>query len=339
MKLIITSSLPSILVLGSQMPTKAGGRSSWLRFRFRCLFHRLPTIRGSRCIQGFQPLELTPKKTRPHVIAQKSKSLHLALPVASLMISMVPLRAAPEQNLTPSESEQRAMTILKNMSQYLAKAERFSVTIRDGYDAVQQSGQKVEFGEIRKMTVNRPNDLRIEVERSDGEKSLVVFSGKDLTVYTPDKNVYATISKEGTLDQVIQYAVEDLKIRVPLAMMLLSTLPSEVDKLVVSADYVETTTITDVPCDHLAVRTDKGVDFQVWVARGSEPLPRRIVITYKDETGQPQFWADLSSWNLAPEISDTLFTFTPPADADRIQFLAEIGNATVTATPAKGDNK
>jgi hypothetical protein len=268
-----------------------------------------------------------------------NKTLHLALPVASLMILMVSLRAAPDQNPTPSASEERAKTILKNMSQYLAKAERFSVTIRDGYDAVQQSGQKVEFGEIRKVTLNRPDDLRIEVERSDGEKSLVVFNGKDLTVYTPDKNVYAMISKPGSLDQVIHYAIEDLKMRVPLAMMLLSTLPSELDKLVVSADYVETTTITDVPCDHLAVRTDRGVDFQVWVAQGSEPLPRRIVITYKDETGQPQFWADLSNWNLAPEISDTLFTFTPPADADQIQFLAEIGNAAVTVTPAQGDNK
>jgi hypothetical protein len=65
-------------------------------------------------------------------------------------------------------------------------------------------------------------------------------------------------------------------------MMLLSTLPSELDNLVVSADYVETTTITDVPCDHLAVRTSRGVDFQVWVAQGSEPLPRRIVITESD---------------------------------------------------------
>lgn len=266
-----------------------------------------------------------------------SKSLHLAFPVASLMILMVPLRAAPEQNPTPSASEQQAMTILKNMSQYLAKAERFSVTIREGYDAVQQSGQKVEFGEIRKVTVNRPDDLRIEVERSDGEKNLVFFNGKDLTVYTPDKNVYATVSKEGTLDEVIHYALEDLKIRVPLAMLLLSTLPSEVDNLVVSADYVEKTTITDVPCDHVAARTAKGVDFQVWVAQGEEPLPRRIVITYKDEAGQPQFWADLSDWNLSPEISDALFTFTPPDGAEQIQFLTEAGKATVQPRPPKGE--
>jgi hypothetical protein len=122
-------------------------------------------------------------------------------------------------------------------------------------------------------------------------------------------------------------------------MMLLSTLPNELDNLVVSADYVETTTITDVPCDHLAVRTARGVDFQVWVAQGSEPLPKRIVITYKDETGQPQFWADLSNWNLAPQVSDALFTFTPPDGANRIQFLAELGSAAATATPEKGANQ
>src|SRR5215469_9336997 len=264
------------------------------------------------------------------------KSLRLALPVVSLMVMMAPVLVAEEQNPVPSASEQNALTILKNMSEYLAKAERFSVTIRDGYDAVQQSGQKVEFGEIRKVTVSRPDRLRIEIERSDGEKGLVVFNGKDLTVFTADKNVYATVSKLGTLDQVIKYALENLKIRVPLAMMLLSTLPNELGNLVVSADYVETTTITDVPCDHLAVRTARGVDFQVWVAQGSEPLPRRIVITYKDETGQPQFWADLSNWNLAPEVSDALFTFIPPDGANRIQFLAEVGSAAVAATPEKG---
>ena len=121
--------------------------------------------------------------------------------------------------------------------------------------------------------------------------------------------------------------------------MLLSTLPTELDNLAVSADYVETTTITDVPCDHLAVRTNRGVDFQVWVAQGNEPLPRRVVITYKDATGQPQFWADLSNWNLAPEVSDELFTFTPPEGADRIQFLAELGSAGATETPEKGANQ
>jgi hypothetical protein len=269
----------------------------------------------------------------------KERRWHVAILVLGLTIMMVPVLGAQEPNSTPSASEQRAMAVLKNMSEYLARAERFSVTIRHGYDAVQQSGQKIEYGAVRKVTVSRPDRLRIEVERSDGEKGLVIFNGKDITVYTANKNVYATVSRPGTLDQAIKYAVDDLKIKVPLAVMLLSTLPSEVDNLVISADYVETTTITDVPCDHVAARTSRGVDFQVWVAQGSEPLPRRVVITYKGEPGQPQFWADLFNWSLAPDISEALFTFTPPDGADRIQFLAEVSSAAATATPKKGGEK
>jgi hypothetical protein len=90
------------------------------------------------------------------------------------------------------------------MSEYLARAEHFRMTIRDSYDAVQPSGEKIEFGSLRKVTVSRPDRLRIEVERSDGEKNLVIFDGKNLTVYTANKNVYATVSRPGTLDDAIK---------------------------------------------------------------------------------------------------------------------------------------
>ena len=269
----------------------------------------------------------------------KKKRWYMALLVMVLTVMTVPVRGAPEQGSTQSASELQATSILKKMSEFLAAAGRFSVTIRDGYDVVQESGQKIEFGEHRIVTVSRPDRLRIEVERSDGQKDLVIFDGKDITIYAANHNIYATTPRQGTLDQAIQYAVDDLKIRMPLALMLLSTLPSELDNLGVSADYVEKTTITDVPCDHLAVRTAGGVDFQVWVAQGNEPLPRRVVITYKDENGQPQFWADFSNWNLAPDVSDALFAFTPPNGAERIQFLAEVRSAAATATPKKGGNK
>jgi hypothetical protein len=269
----------------------------------------------------------------------KKRRWYLASLVVTLTFMTVPILSDEKQGSAQSPSELQATTVLKNMSEYLAHAGRFSVTIRDGYDVVQKSGQKIEFGEMRIVTVSRPDRLRIEAERSDGQKDLVIFDGKDVTIYSANHNIYATTSRQGTLDQAIKYAVDDLKIRMPLALMLLSTLPSELDNLGVSADYVEKTTITDAPCDHLAVRTTAGVDFQVWVAQGNEPLPRRIVITYKDEDGQPQFWADLSNWNLAPDVSDALFAFTPPNGAERIQFLAEVRSAAATTAPKKGGNK
>ena len=202
----------------------------------------------------------------------KKRRWYLALLVVPLTVMTVPVWSAENQSPAQSPPELQAMPILKNMSEYLAHAGRFSVTIHDGYDVVQESGQKIEFGELRKVTVSRPDRLRIEVERSDGQKDLVIFDGKDMTIYTAN-HTDATTSRQGTLDQAIKYAVDDLKIRMPLSLMLLSTLPSELDNLGVSADYVEKTTITDVPCDHLAVRTAGGVDFQVWVAQAASLCP------------------------------------------------------------------
>jgi hypothetical protein len=40
-------------------------------------------------------------------------------------------------------------------------------------------------------------------------------------------------------------------------------------------------------------------------------------------------WVISINWNLAPEVSDALFAFTPPDGADQIQFLAELGSAAV----------
>ena len=59
---------------------------------------------------------------------------------------------------------------------------------------------------------------------------------------------------------------------------------------------------------------------QLWVAQGQQPLPRRLVITYKHADGRPQFWAQLSDWNLSPEAPDSLFVFTPPKGAAKIAF-------------------
>lgn len=264
--------------------------------------------------------------------------LTLAL-LCLITLAISPRLQAQEQGSGSSTSEQRAIALLKSMSEYVAQAERFSVTTRDSYDAVQKSGQKIEFGDLRKIVVSRPDDLRIEAERSDGQKNLTIFDGKDITIYTAKDNVYATVSVPGSLDEAVKYAVDHLKIRLPLAVMLLSTFPSELSNLVVSADYVETATLMDVPCDHVAARTNRGVDFQVWIAQGKEPLLRRVVITYISEPGQPQFSADFSDWNLAPDISEGLFVFNPPAGADRIQFLTEASKAAVTAISKKGDNK
>jgi hypothetical protein len=246
--------------------------------------------------------------------------------VAVSLLLLGPRPTTAQEAAVPSPPGVDARAILKSTADFLSKAAQFSVTIRAGYDAVQTSGQKIEFGEIRKVILRRPNEFRSDVERSDGEKGLVVFDGKDITVFTDKQSVYAIASRPGDVDGAVTYLLKDLGMRLPLAMMYLSTLPAELDKRVRSVETVEQSSMMDVPCLHLAAQADD-VDFQIWIPAQGDPLPRRIVITYKREKERPQFWADFSEWNLSPNVPDALFTFSPPEGARQIPFLAQLESA------------
>lgn len=230
--------------------------------------------------------------------------------------------AAQEQAAGAPGGASEAMALLKRTGEFLAQSPQFSVTIRAGYDVLQGSGQKIEFGENRQVVVRRPDRFRSDVERSDGEKATVLFDGKDVTVFSEKQKVFAKASMPGDIDGAVTYLLSDLNIRLPLAMMYLSRLPAEIDRRVRSVEMVERSVLMDVPCAHLAARAD-AVDFQIWIPTEGDPLPRRIVITYKYDKGQPQFWANLSGWNLAPNPADSLFAFSPAEGSREIPFLAK----------------
>ena len=216
------------------------------------------------------------------------------------------------------------------MANFLGGTQRFSVSMRGGYDAVQESGQKVEFGETRKIHLSRPDRLRVEGERSDGAKVLTVFNGKEIVLLDAASNVYATAAQPGGIDDSIVFFVKDLGMRLPLAVLLMSGISNELKDRVRSVDYVEKTSIYGTPSHHIAARTDT-VDFQIWVADGDKPLPQRVVITYKNDKGEPQFWAQFSDWNLAPAIADSTFMVKPPDGAQKVAFAAQLPRLSVAA--------
>jgi hypothetical protein len=60
------------------------------------------------------------------------------------------------------------MAVLKRMAEFLSQAQRFSVTVDTGFDVVQDSGQKIEFGETRQIVLRRPDRVRIEATKRNG---------------------------------------------------------------------------------------------------------------------------------------------------------------------------
>jgi hypothetical protein len=70
---------------------------------------------------------------------------------------------------------------------------------------------------------------------------------------------------------------------------------------------------------HLLLSTN-AADVQLWVASGDASEIRKLVITYTSKPGEPQYRALLRDWDFDPAIDSTTFTFTPPADARKVEF-------------------
>jgi hypothetical protein len=248
-----------------------------------------------------------------------------AFTVMSVLLTLgtTPVLSAEKPVTTAAEQNPEAKAILLNMTNFIAKAPVLSVVLRSGYDAIQDDGQYIEFGERRRILLQRPNQLRVETERSDGEQGLVLFDGKQITAFKAEDNVYAQVEKSGTVDDALVYLVRDLQFTLPLARMLHTGFTEQIETMITAISYVEEDTLFDVVTDHLAIRSED-VDMQLWVAQGNEPLPRRVILTYKNAPGQPQFRGEFSEWSVTPMLTADSFTFTPPANAELVPLLAPV---------------
>ena len=219
-----------------------------------------------------------------------------------------------------SDADEGAAKRVEAMANFLAKAPRLSVTVDCSFDVVQASGQKIEFGEVRAITLRRPDRVRIETTRRDGVRRGLIFDGKQITAFDLDQKVYATTPKPGATEAAFDFIKDDLDMRLPLSELFSSNFPQKISDMLGSARLVGEETLNGVATDHVALRGDTA-DLQFWIAREGDPLPQRLVITYRLAEGQPQFEANFRDWNLTPDVPDSAFAFTPAEGAQEIPFL------------------
>ena len=214
-----------------------------------------------------------------------------------------------------------AVESLKRSADFLAARKSYSFEADVSYDVLQPNGQMLEFGGTRDVLMRRPDRLRVEVVGRDGDAMQLFFDGQSILVDMPTEDAYVKAEKPGTLYAALDYLVEDLGTPSPLEDFVSENFAADVEGRIESGFYVEHVKLGDRICEQLAFRTDE-VDFQLWVQDGEEPVPCRLVITYKQAEGQPQFTAQFHDWNLSPEVDDEMFAFTPPESAERIQVQA-----------------
>src|SRR4249919_1126883 len=240
-------------------------------------------------------------------------ALLLGLSMPAFAQEAAPAAAAdPGQYITPE-----AKAVMDRMNTYMKGLQAYTIQAHGTRDEVVAHGYKLQNNEAAALSVQRPNKMRAEV-RGDVRDRDFVYDGKTIVIHSPDDNAYASAPATENLGALISDLLE-ADVELPLVDVLYQATAGTLTENVRNGLLVGDSIVEGVLCDHLAFRqTD--TDWQLWVEKGARPLPRKIVITTRDEVGDPQFSA-VMTWDVTPKFDKDSFTFDPPKDANHVQFV------------------
>lgn len=238
----------------------------------------------------------------------------LAAGLFALTVLLSPLSSAAQQAVDPD-----ADTVLHAMADYMEGLSRFSVSFDTDAEIIDEAGQKLMLTNAGRITLERPDKIRVSRESAFGPVELF-YDGGMLSLFAEEAALYYQMPVQGTIDDLLNTIRGDVGYDAPGADLLYADVYASLMGNVRSGQHLGMVVLNGVEAHHLAFRTDQ-VDWQLWVAAGTAPLPLRYVITSKWVTGAPQYAIRLSDWDVAPPVGDALFSFTPPADARRIEVL------------------
>jgi hypothetical protein len=216
--------------------------------------------------------------------------------------------------------DERADSILKEMSTYLQGLPRFAFEAEETFDEVDLRAPRTHLSNIRRVAVQRPDRFAADAE-GDTLNRASWFDGKNITALDKAQNRYVTVELAGTIDDALELIEGEYGIVVPLEDFLYSDPYAILTEEILYGEYLGIHRAAGVPCHHLAF-VQRRIEWQIWIEAGERPLPRKLAIAYVEEPGTPQYAATINRWSTEPEFPGDLFVFTAPEGAEEIDAAA-----------------
>jgi hypothetical protein len=243
------------------------------------------------------------------------KSKHTLLAALCGFFAVGPALAT---DMAVSAINPEADQLLRAACARLAAAKAFTCKAEVWEDAV-VLGHKVTTTKTMVAQVRRPDRVQLEI-RSPKHSRGFWYDGQFLTLLDRVHNLFGSVAVPNTIDKLLDAASDKFGIILPLEDLLVNDPYASAMEGIKGGAYFGKVNVLGTPCQHIAFSTDT-VDWQLWIQDGPNPLPRKLVITYKQEDTAPQVTALFSDWKLKRGIPDKTFEFTPAKGAARIEIL------------------
>ena len=176
----------------------------------------------------------------------------------------------------------------------------------------------VRFHNRRRLALRRPDKLLVE---TDGDTMNRHIWKKDDSIFILDHEHLAYTKLQPvpvTIEGLLDFAAQEYGIVIPLADLVHKNTYSTFSEGAIASEYLGIHTVNGFASHHLAFVGEE-IDWQIWIDAGAKPIPRKLVIRYKNEDEQAQYEATILHWQETLTLKDSDFVFAPSPGMEKLE--------------------
>ncbi|MFI5323280.1 MAG: DUF2092 domain-containing protein [Thermodesulfobacteriota bacterium] len=252
----------------------------------------------------------------------------------SLFVMVVTLLAAspglyffyPEaraQDASPN-IDSKAASILHGMSDLMGSKDEYTFKANIMYDDLLNTQWKIQYDADETVFIKKPDKFYIGYVTNQGGYKLW-YDGGQATLLEVPTNDFSLTTLPGSIDQALTKLKEQYQFTPALSEFLFINTYKVMTANVITGAYLGTSDVFGAKCHHLLF-VEKDINWQIWIEDGKRPVPRKLVINYKNLPESPQFIAVFKDWILGEPITNSALKPDIPNINSRVEFNRITGN-------------
>ena len=211
------------------------------------------------------------------------------------------------RNYSSDSQNTKSYKLLKEMTQFISRHNNYTFKAEVMYDRVVDPGIKIQVTGSEKVFVKKPDNIFIEF-KTDYFSDRFLYSANTATYLDTTTNLYTIVGElPGSINNALDQLYKSYGFEMPLSDFIYIYPYKRIISSIRSAEYIGSSYVFGVRCHHLLFEEDDKY-WQIWIEDGNRKIPRKLVVTYKDQPEFPQFIAVINDWIFNEPFPTKLFS-------------------------------
>jgi hypothetical protein len=228
---------------------------------------------------------------------------------------------APQRPQLPKglvQIEPAALDLIKKMTDKLSSAKtiQFEALVQSEFPSI--DGLPVIYSTLTKAALQRPNKFDVVVW-GDGPSSEILFNGKQLFAYSPEKNLVAVSDCPDNIDEAAEFAYKKAGLFFPGDDLVLANPYEKITKGLTDAFIVGKTKLVGGVETNIIVLAGGNLQGQIWIGV-KDNLPYMASWIYTGDKSLPRTTLQYKNWQINSSVPAIRFDANRFSKAITIDF-------------------